>query len=90
MKPHYFMANYRFYNYPYVYANLFVYALYQIYLNEGSEFVPKLKKMLSVGSSISPKQIGEIIGLDITEPKFWELGMKQYEKFTSELEKLVE
>ncbi|RJS82390.1 hypothetical protein CW707_01140, partial [Candidatus Bathyarchaeota archaeon] len=29
--PHYFMANFRFYNYPYVYAQLFVYALYQKY-----------------------------------------------------------
>ena len=25
MKPHYYMANYRFYNYPYVYAQMFVY-----------------------------------------------------------------
>ena len=28
MKPHYFMANYRFYNYPYVYAQMFVYSIY--------------------------------------------------------------
>lgn len=33
--PHYYMANFRFYNYPYVYAQLFVYALYQKYLEEG-------------------------------------------------------
>ena len=32
MKPHYYMANYRFYNYPYVYAQMFVYALYERYL----------------------------------------------------------
>ena len=41
MKPHYFMANYRFYNYPYVYAQMFVYALYERYLEEGKAFVPK-------------------------------------------------
>ncbi len=46
MKPHYFMANYRFYNYPYVYAQMFVYALYERYLEEGKAFVPKLVKAL--------------------------------------------
>jgi oligoendopeptidase F len=35
--PHYYMPNSRFYNYPYVYAQLFVYALYQKYLEEEEE-----------------------------------------------------
>ena len=46
MKPHYYIANYRFYNYPYVYAQMFVYSLYERYLEEGKAFVPKLKKAL--------------------------------------------
>ncbi len=86
--PHYFIPNFRFYNYPYVYAQLFVFALYQIYKKEGAEFITKFKKILSAGSSLSPKEIGEIIGFDITKPDFWELGMKQYEYFVKELESL--
>jgi len=89
MKPHYYMANFRFYNYPYVYAQLFVYALYQKYLEEGRKFVPKFKKVLSAGGSISPVEIGKIVGLDITNPDFWKLGMKQFEHFFEELEKIV-
>ena len=89
MKPHYYMANSRFYNYPYVYAQMFVYALYQKYLEEGEEFVPKFKKILSAGSSISPIAIGKIVNLDITDPDFWKLGMKQYEHFVKELEQIV-
>ncbi len=88
MKPHYYIPNFRFYNYPYVYAQLFVYALYQIYKKEGVEFIKKFKKILSVGSTLSPKEVGEIIGFDITKPEFWELGMKQYEYFVKELESL--
>ncbi len=88
MKPHYYIPNFRFYNYPYVYAQLFVYALYQIYKKEGAEFIKKFKKILSAGSTLSPKEIGEIIGFDITKPEFWELGMKQYEYFVKELESL--
>jgi len=85
---HYFIPNFRFYNYPYVYAQLFVYALYQLYKREGAEFIKKFKKILSAGSSLSPKEIGEVIGFDITKAEFWELGMKQYEYFVKELESL--
>jgi oligoendopeptidase F len=87
--PHYFMPNFRFYNYPYVYAQLFVFALYQKYLEEGKEFVPKFKKALSAGFSISPVDIGKIVGLDVTDTHFWELGLKQYERFVEELESIV-
>lgn len=89
MKPHYFMSNFRFYNYPYTYAQLFVYALYRKYKEEGKSFIPKFKKILSAGSSLSPQEIGEIVDVDITDPDFWKLGMKQYEYFVNELEKIV-
>ncbi len=58
MKPHYYMANYRFYNYPYVYAQMFVYSLYERYLEEGKAFVPKLVKMLSAGAACRRMEIG--------------------------------
>ncbi|MBD3191621.1 MAG: hypothetical protein GF308_13320 [Candidatus Heimdallarchaeota archaeon] len=89
MKPHYYMPNFRFYNYPYVFGQLFVYALYQKYQEQGASFIPKLKEALAAGGSLSPKEIGEIFGLDISDPEFWKLGMKQYEFFVEELEKLV-
>ncbi|KKM03359.1 hypothetical protein LCGC14_1775230 [marine sediment metagenome] len=89
MKGHYFIPNFRYYNYPYVYAQLFVYALYRIYKNEGSSFVPKFKKLLSSGGSLSPKELAEIVGFDISKPDFWKLGINQYTEFVDELEKLV-
>ena len=87
--PHHFFTSLRFYNYPYVYAQLFVYALYQTYKKEGESFVPKFKKLLSAGGSVSPEELGKIVGLDITTPDFWNLGMKQYGVFVDELEKLT-
>ncbi|MCL5949067.1 MAG: M3 family oligoendopeptidase, partial [Candidatus Bathyarchaeota archaeon] len=75
MKPHYYMANYRFYNYPYVYAQMFVYALYERYLEEGKTFVPKLVKALSAGGSLSPQEIGEIVGLNVAASDFWNGGL---------------
>jgi len=87
--PHYFMTSLRFYNYPYVYAQLFVYALYQTYKKEGENFVPKFKTLLNAGGSVSPEELGKIVGLDITTPDFWNFGMKQYGVFIDELEKLT-
>jgi oligoendopeptidase F len=89
MKPHYFMANYRFYNYPYVYAQMFVYALYAKYLQEGKRFVPKLKKALQAGSSVSPAEIGRIVELDVSTPDFWKLGVSRFEFFVAELKKIA-
>ena len=89
MKGHYYIPNFRFYNYPYVYAQLFVYALYQTYKKEGEVFVPKFKKLLSSGGSVSPEELGRIMGLDITKPEFWKLGINQYEDFVNQLERLI-
>jgi len=89
MKPHYYMANYRFYNYPYVYAQMFVYSLYERYLEEGKAFVPKLKAALSAGSSVSPLEIGKIVGLNVAAPDFWNDGLKVFERFIVDLEKVI-
>ncbi len=89
MKPHYYMANYRFYNYPYVYAQMFVYSLYERYLEEGKAFVPKLQKALSAGSSVSPMAIGNIVGLNVKAPDFWSGGLKVFERFIADLEKII-
>jgi oligoendopeptidase F len=89
MKPHYFMPNFRFYNYPYVFAQLFVYALYRIYKNEGSEFIPKFRQILALGGSLSPVEIAQKIGLNIENSEFWKLGIMQFRKFVDECEKLI-
>lgn len=88
--PHYYFANFRFYNYPYVYAQLFVYALYRKYLEEGSRFVPRFKEILSAGGSVSPLEIGRMTGLDVSDPSFWNLGISQYECFLREVENIVD
>jgi oligoendopeptidase F len=89
MKPHYYMANYRFYNYPYVFAQLFVFALYKLYQEQEAAFVPKLKNLLAAGSSKSPRDLGAELGFDITSEVFWEKGMKQAEEFINALEETL-
>jgi len=89
MKVHYYIANYRFYNYPYVFAYLFVFGLYRTYKEEGKTFVSKMKNFLASGSSKSPHELGLDLGLDIADEKFWEKGMKQAEEFIDLLEETI-
>jgi oligoendopeptidase F len=89
MKGHYFIPDFRFYNYPYVFAQLFVYALYQTYKKEDKDFIPKFKQLLSSGGSKTPFEQGKLVGLDISKSDFWKLGIKQYEAFVDELENLM-
>ncbi len=89
MKPHYYIANYRFYNYPYVFAQLFVFALYRIYKEEGKEFAPKLKRLLAAGSSRSPHDLALELGFDIVKETFWEKGIQQAREFIKMLERTL-
>ena len=68
---------------------MFVYALYERYLEEGKVFVPKLVKALSAGGSLSPLQIGKIVGLDVAAPDFWSGSLKVFKGFIENLEKII-
>jgi len=89
MKVHYYMPNRRFYNYPYVFAKLFVFALYRLYKEQGEAFAPKLKSLLSAGSSRSPWELGKELGFDIRTEEFWMKGMRQAEAFIDMLEETL-
>ncbi|MFW9832229.1 MAG: M3 family oligoendopeptidase [Candidatus Thorarchaeota archaeon] len=88
-KGHYYIPNFRYYNYPYVFANLFVFALYRLYKEQGKDFVPKLRRLLSAGSTLAPRDLAAELGFDISTTDFWALGMKQAEQFVNELEGLI-
>jgi oligoendopeptidase F len=68
---------------------MFVYTLYERYLQEGKAFVPKLEKALSAGSSVSPLEIGKIVDLNVAAPDFWTNSLKVFERFIVDLEKII-
>ncbi|MFW9965050.1 MAG: M3 family metallopeptidase [Candidatus Sifarchaeia archaeon] len=84
-----FMPRYRFYNYPYAFGQLLVFVLYHLYKEEGSSFVPKMKRILSAGGSESPKTLLAEVELDLNDPEFWEVGFKLALTYLDEFEKIV-
>ena len=89
MKLHFYLSYMRYYNYPYVFAQLFVYAMYRLYKEQGQEFVPKLKALLAAGSSKSPRDLAAEIGFDITKEEFWQKGIDQYIAFIDKFEETL-
>jgi oligoendopeptidase F len=78
-----------FYCYSYTFGNLLVLCLYEMYENEGKEFIPKYKKILSYGGSKSPNDILKEIGVDIESEQFWQKGFEIIRKDVEELRRLV-
>jgi oligoendopeptidase F len=87
--PHFYMANFRFYNYSYSFAQMLVFALYEAYKEGGEDFAERFKKLLGVGGSKSPHDQLLEFGYDIADPKFWELGAKQADRFLKQLNDLL-
>ena len=89
MKQHYYIPTFRYYNWPYVFAQLFVFALYRVYKEEGKAFATKLKRILSSGSTLSPRDLAAELGFDISKKTFWAKGMDQAKDFIEQIEKLT-
>ncbi|MBX9678358.1 MAG: M3 family oligoendopeptidase [Gemmataceae bacterium] len=78
-----------FYCYAYAFGELLVLALYQKYLNEGEAFVERYLALLSSGGSDAPHLLLAKLGVDVTDPGFWSLGLKLLEKMVADAESLA-
>lgn len=78
-----------FYCYAYAFGELLVLALVQKYKEDGAAFVPKYLDLLSRGGSESPPALLARLGIDITDPAFWELGLRLLGNMVSEAETLA-
>ncbi|MGY5852713.1 MAG: M3 family metallopeptidase [Candidatus Thorarchaeota archaeon] len=87
--PHFFIPNFRYYNYSYSFAQMLVFAVYEEYQKSSADFNGRFKTLLAAGGSKSPREQIADFGYDLTDSGFWNLGPKQADRFLSELKKLV-
>lgn len=71
-KPHYYEADYAFYNFPYAFGLLLAKGLYGLYLKEGESFSEKYEKFLSLTGKMSLEDVGKSVGIDLTSEDFWQ------------------
>ena len=74
------------YVYAYAYGQLLALSVYERYEQEGPELVPRYLEMLAAGGSRSPEELGQIVGIDLADPGFWDAGLDLVERQLTEAE----
>ena len=64
------------YVYAYAYGQLLALSVYRLYTERGDEMVPSYLELLAAGGSRSPEELGKIVGVDLTDPGFWDSGLE--------------
>ncbi len=64
------------YVYAYAYGQLLALSVYARYAEQGDVFVPAYLELLKAGGSRSPEDLGAIVGCDLTDPGFWDAGLR--------------
>ena len=68
------------YVYAYSYGHLLALSVYSRYEQEGEGFVESYLDLLRAGGSRSPEELGEIVGVDLADPGFWNAGLDLIER----------
>ncbi len=77
------------YVYAYAFGNLLALSVYHRYLERGADFVEQYLDFLAAGGSTRPDELVRRIGMDITDPGFWDAGLKILDGMVSEVERLA-
>jgi oligoendopeptidase F len=78
------------YVYSYAFGQLLALAAYASYQQIGEPFVNSYLAMLAAGGSRDPQQLVEMIGFDLGDPGFWNLGLDLIDARLHEAEKLAD
>ncbi|MGC5323947.1 M3 family oligoendopeptidase [Brevibacillus sp. SYSU BS000544] len=70
-KPHYYYADYNFYNFPYAFGLLFAKGLYAEYLKQGDSFVEAYDRLLSITGKNDIAEVAATMGVDVRSVDFW-------------------
>lgn len=77
------------YVYAYAFGELLVLALFARYRRDGTGFAPRYLDVLRAGGSDWPEKILAPMGVDLTDPHFWQEGLGEIEGMVAQAEQLV-
>ena len=77
------------YVYAYAFGNLLALAVYQRFLEQGPAFVDDYLEFLAAGGSTRPDELVRRLGMDITDPDFWDAGLRILDGMVTEVETLA-
>jgi oligoendopeptidase F len=78
------------YVYAYAYGHLLALSVYGRYEQEGEGFVSSYLDLLRAGGSRPPEELGAIVGVDLSDPGFWNAGLDLIERQLEAAERAAE
>jgi oligoendopeptidase F len=78
------------YVYAYAYGHLLALSVYRRYEQEGEGFVSAYLDLLKAGGSRPPEELGQIVGVDLSDPGFWSSGLDLIERQLEAAERAAE
>jgi oligoendopeptidase F len=89
-KPHYFIEEIAYYNYPYAFGLLFALGLLAVKDREPDGFYQRLDALLADSGMRTANDLAADFGIDLHDPEFWRGGFTGYRADIAEYEGLVE
>jgi oligoendopeptidase F len=77
------------YVYAYAFGNLLALSVYRRFLEKGPSFVDDYLEFLAAGGSTRPDELVRRLGMDITDPGFWDAGLVILDGMVAEVERLA-
>ncbi len=77
------------YVYAYAYGHLLALSVYSRYEQAGDGFADSYLDLLRAGGSRPPEKLGEIVGVDLTDPGFWNAGLDLIERQLEDAEEIA-
>jgi oligoendopeptidase F len=77
------------YVYAYAFGNLLALSIYRRYQEVGKGFIDSYLEFLSAGGSRRPDELVKDLGMDITDPAFWDAGLAILDGMVTEVERLA-
>ncbi len=85
-----YVSHFRMFFYVYSYASgLLISKALQNSVKKDSKFISQVKEFLGAGTSDAPKNVFRRLGIDISNPEFWQQGLAEVEGLLAETEQLA-
>ncbi len=88
-KPHYYLAENNYYNFPYAFGLLFGLGVYALYLEQGRGFSADYIKLLKTTGKNEVDQVAEMIGIKLDSPEFWNNSLAVIKKDIADFQELA-
>ncbi len=79
-KGHYYSGGLSFYNFPYAFGLLFAKGIYAEFEKRGKAFATDIDTLLRMTGQMKVEDVASLVGIDVTDPAFWDASFKVIEE----------